>query len=120
MENIIHRVGIKAPIQEVYKALSTIEGISGWWTTHATGISRVGETIVLKFYSPDGTEMGNMNIKVRALEPNKLIHWKFWPGRQNGLVLMLRLICAKTKITRLYYSDIETGKKKSNSRRTAA
>ena len=32
MADIIHRVGIKAPISKVYAALSTVEGVAGWWT----------------------------------------------------------------------------------------
>jgi uncharacterized protein YndB with AHSA1/START domain len=40
MIDIIHRVGIKAPISKVYAALSTIEGVAGWWTKETTGVSK--------------------------------------------------------------------------------
>jgi hypothetical protein len=32
MADIMHRVGIEAPQQQVYDTLTTIEGISQWWT----------------------------------------------------------------------------------------
>jgi len=34
MADITHRVGMKAPVSKVYAALSTVEGVAGWWTTH--------------------------------------------------------------------------------------
>jgi hypothetical protein len=32
MVDIIHRIGIKTGSDKVFKALSTIEGLSNWWT----------------------------------------------------------------------------------------
>lgn len=43
--DIVHRIGIKAPVAKVYGALSTIEGIAGWWTKDTTGDSKPGGTI---------------------------------------------------------------------------
>ena len=83
MVNIIHRVGIKAPLQKVYEALATIEGIAGWWTKDTTGISQVGKTIVVRFHSPDGKEIGSMNMEVRSLEPGKKVHWMFTAGPEE-------------------------------------
>jgi uncharacterized protein YndB with AHSA1/START domain len=50
MADIIHRVGIKASVQKCYEALSTIEGISGWWTEQTAGISEIGKSIVVQFF----------------------------------------------------------------------
>jgi hypothetical protein len=34
MLEILHKVGIKSPSQkDVYRALPTVEGLSGWWTS---------------------------------------------------------------------------------------
>jgi uncharacterized protein YndB with AHSA1/START domain len=33
MFEILHRVGIKASPDKVYRALATPEGLAGWWTT---------------------------------------------------------------------------------------
>ena len=40
MVDIIHKMGIKAPVSKVYAALATVEGIAGWWTKDTTGSSR--------------------------------------------------------------------------------
>jgi hypothetical protein len=32
MATIYHQVGIKAPLNDVYKAIATKEGVTGWWT----------------------------------------------------------------------------------------
>jgi uncharacterized protein YndB with AHSA1/START domain len=85
MVNIIHRIGIKASSQKVYEALSTIEGISGWWTQHTSGISEVGKTIVVRFLSLEGQEIGSMNMEVKALEPGKEIHWTFTAGPEEWI-----------------------------------
>ena len=37
MPDILHRVGIKASPEEVYKALATRDGLAGWWTTNTKG-----------------------------------------------------------------------------------
>jgi uncharacterized protein YndB with AHSA1/START domain len=45
MTDIMHRVGIKAPPSKVYAALTTIEGVAGWWTRETSGVSKPGGTI---------------------------------------------------------------------------
>ena len=38
MVDILHRVGMKsASADDVYAALTTIEGLSGWWATDTKG-----------------------------------------------------------------------------------
>jgi uncharacterized protein YndB with AHSA1/START domain len=37
MVDILHRVGIKSAVAEVYAALTTAEGLAGWWTTNTQG-----------------------------------------------------------------------------------
>ena len=80
MADIIHRVGIKAPLAQVYAALATVEGVAGWWTKETTGVSKPGETIDVRFLTPQGKEIGGMTMDVLALEPNKKVHWRFKTG----------------------------------------
>ena len=42
MTDILHRIGIKAPLAEVYNAVATREGVAGWWTVDASGDSKLG------------------------------------------------------------------------------
>ena len=85
MVDIIHRVGIQASLKAVYHALSTVEGISGWWTTQTSGLSQIGETIVVRFLSNEGKEIGSMDMKVIALEPDKKIHWRVTAGPEEWI-----------------------------------
>lgn len=80
MINIVHRVGIKAPLQKVYDALATTDGISGWWSQHTTGVSQVGKVIEIGFFSLEGTELGSMSMEVKALEFGKKVQWTFITG----------------------------------------
>jgi uncharacterized protein YndB with AHSA1/START domain len=80
MVDIIHRVGIKAPIAKVYNALATVEGVAGWWTEETTGVSKPGKTMEVRFLTSDGKEMGKMAMEVMALNPNKKVHWRFKSG----------------------------------------
>lgn len=83
--DIIHRIGIKAPIQKVYEAISTINGISGWWSERTSGVSEPGKTIVVQFFSLDGIELGSMNMEVIELVPDKKVHWKFSAGPKEWI-----------------------------------
>jgi len=80
MVDIIHRIGIRAPVSKVYAALSTVQGVAGWWTKETTGESRSGGTIKVLFRSPTGDELGKMDIDVLRLDPNKEVRWRFRSG----------------------------------------
>jgi uncharacterized protein YndB with AHSA1/START domain len=80
MADIIHRIGIKAPVSKVYAALSTVEGVAGWWTKNTTGDYKTGGNIKVQFNSPDGKEVGSMEMEVTALEPDKKVQWRFKAG----------------------------------------
>jgi uncharacterized protein YndB with AHSA1/START domain len=83
MVDIIHRVGIKAPVAKVYAALSTVEGVAGWWTTHTSGLSKIGGTIEVRFHARDGKEIGHMSMEVKALDPNKKVQWRVAVGPEE-------------------------------------
>jgi uncharacterized protein YndB with AHSA1/START domain len=78
--NIVHRIGIKAPIAKVYQALATVEGIAAWWTRSVTGDAEVNGTIQVRFHSKAGTEIGCMDIQIIALEPNHRVVWRIQSG----------------------------------------
>lgn len=93
MTAIRHRVGIKASPEKVYQALSTIEGLSGWWTDHTTGVSRAGQNIVFRFFSLDKEELGSMTMEVKLLEPNAKVEWlcKEGPAEWIGTTIVFDL-----------------------------
>ena len=75
MVNIIHRIGIKAPVFKVYNALSTLEGLSGWWAEEVEGDSKIGGNLTFSFRSKSGELLGKMVMKVRELNASKLVVW---------------------------------------------
>lgn len=78
--SIRHRIGIKAPITTVYDTLSTVDGITRWWTRDVTGDSKVGDTIRVRFLNPAGECRGGMDIRLISLEQDRRIEWLFESG----------------------------------------
>ena len=85
MVDILHRVGIKAPLSDVYAALSTREGVAAWWTTHTSGLSAPGDTIHFEFIAHDGTRLGGMSMQVLALVPDQEVRWRCTAGPEEWL-----------------------------------
>ncbi|MFO0698183.1 MAG: SRPBCC domain-containing protein [Nitrospira sp.] len=75
MADIIHRVGIKASLDKAFRALSTIDGLAGWWTTTITGVSTVGKTITFQFREPNGGIKGECEMEVVKQEPFETVQW---------------------------------------------
>src|SRR4029077_2865872 len=83
MVDIIHRIGIKAPLAMVYEAVSTPKGIAGWWSDATTGESRQGGAITSVFPAPEGKEIGGMVYELVKLEPGKKVQWRFTAGPEE-------------------------------------
>jgi len=77
--DILHRVGIKSSVNEVYKALATREDLAAWWTTNTQGESKVGGTLRFRF-SAGGREIGGFDMKVLELQPGRLVLWEVIDG----------------------------------------
>ena len=57
MTDIHHRIGVQSSsTDDVYAALTTIDGLSGWWTTDTTGDPGLGGKIEFRF-PPGGFDM---------------------------------------------------------------
>jgi uncharacterized protein YndB with AHSA1/START domain len=80
MPDIIHRIGIKASPAAVYQALSTIQGLAGWWTEETTGEAGVGGKITFTFRSPSGDVVGAMVMEVEALREVQSVRWRCVDG----------------------------------------
>ncbi len=72
MPDILHRVGIDAGPEKVYEALTTIDGLSHWWTA-ARGEAVRGGTIDLGFCA----------MKVADARPNELVKWECIRGPEE-------------------------------------
>ena len=80
MFSIVHRIGIHAPASRVYPALSTIEGLSGWWTRETAGRSAVPGEITFTFRNQAGTELGRFGMEVLELSPADKVRWRVQSG----------------------------------------
>ncbi len=85
MVDIIHKIGIKAPISTVYAALSTVEGVAGWWTKDTSGDSKLGGTIKVLFRSPAGELRGQMEFELLKLDANEQVVWRVKSGPEEWL-----------------------------------
>ena len=79
MVDILHRVGIKSPVDKVYTALATRDGLADWWTTNTQGESKVGGVLQFRF-SADGREIGGFDMKVLELQPARQVLWQVADG----------------------------------------
>ena len=75
MPDILHRIGVDhASPDQVYDALTTIDGLSGWWTTETTGETDLGGVIEFRF------EPGGFDMKVAEIEPGRRVRWDVVDG----------------------------------------
>jgi len=80
MPDILHKVGIRSSSQaDVYKALTAIEGLSGWWTTTTEGESKIGGMLRFRFGN------GGFAMKVRELDPARRVVWQVVAGPEEWL-----------------------------------
>jgi uncharacterized protein YndB with AHSA1/START domain len=84
MVDILHRVGIKAPVEEVYKALATREGLAAWWTNNTQGQGTVGTALQFRF-SAGGAEIGGFDMKVLELQPGTRVLWQVVEGPEDWI-----------------------------------
>ena len=80
MVDIIHRIGIKAPATQVYKALTTLEGLGHWWTEEVKGAGPVGGKIEFVFRKKTGEVLGKMVMEAQALNAPKEVRWRCVDG----------------------------------------
>jgi uncharacterized protein YndB with AHSA1/START domain len=85
MADIIHRIGIKAPVSKVYAALATVDGVAGWWTTETSGESKAGGVMTFAFRNCHGEELGKMVMNVVGLNPDQDVHWRVSAGAREWI-----------------------------------
>jgi hypothetical protein len=78
MPDILHRIGIKSSsLIDVYKALTTCEGLSHWWTTDTQGdAGNTSGLVQFRF----GT--GGFDMKIMQLEPT-VVQWQVVDGPEE-------------------------------------
>jgi uncharacterized protein YndB with AHSA1/START domain len=78
--DILHRIGVKADDpQKVYDALTTVDGLAGWWTDDTTGDPEVGGVLAFRFLP------GGFDMKVVDLERDKRVQWRVVDGPEEWI-----------------------------------
>src|SRR4051812_50219048 len=76
--DILHRIGVKTSSPDkVYEALTTVDGLAGWWTDDTTGSTDVGG--VLQFRFPPG----GFDMEVVEQRPSEHVAWKVVDGPEE-------------------------------------
>ena len=78
MVDILHRIGVESSSPEaVYEALTTIDGLAGWWTDDTSGDAGAGGVIQFRF-PPGGFDM-----RVKDLQPGVRVLWEVSDGPEE-------------------------------------
>ncbi|MEU6257017.1 SRPBCC domain-containing protein [Streptomyces sp. NPDC047043] len=75
MVDILHRIGVVAPLDDVYRAIATPEGAAGWWTTDTSGKSEVGGELAFRF-----GDVGGFDMEILELDPAGRVRWRVTDG----------------------------------------
>jgi len=83
--DILHRVGIKSSPAAVYAALTTRDGLAGWWTRTTEGDTDAGGVITFRFTTAQGVELGHFDMKVVELDADKQVLWQVVGGPEEWI-----------------------------------
>ena len=77
MVDILHRIGVERRVAgaRCYDALTTLDGLAGWWTDDTTGDDRRPAACIEFRFGPGGFDM-----QVDELDPAKLVRWEVVDG----------------------------------------
>lgn len=80
MVDILQRIGIKSSLDKVYQALTTVEGLAGWWTSNTQGeADKVGGVVQFRFGA------GGFDMKVLELDPARRVLWQVVDGPEEWI-----------------------------------
>lgn len=80
MPDILHKVGIRASsLNQVYTALTTLEGLAAWWTSDTQGETQPGGVLRFRFGN------GGFDMKVLEAHPGSRVLWQVVDGPEEWL-----------------------------------
>jgi uncharacterized protein YndB with AHSA1/START domain len=77
---IKHLFHINASKEKVFEAVTTIGGLSNWWTNKVSGDNAVGGIIEFRF-----GDFGGPGMKVKEIKSNELVTWECVGGPEEWL-----------------------------------
>ena len=80
MVDILHRIGVRTPSPEkVYDALTTVDGLAGWWTEDTKGSGEAGGVLAFRF------PVGGFDMEVVELRPAERVTWRVVDGPEEWI-----------------------------------
>jgi uncharacterized protein YndB with AHSA1/START domain len=77
MKKVIHFVHVRAAAERVYRALTTEEGLAGWWSTSVSAPPG-GGSLSFRFAGDFNPEM-----ELVSSEPDRRVEWRCVGGHDN-------------------------------------
>src|SRR5690606_27765697 len=90
MVDILHRIGVRSSPEKVYDALTTVDGLAGWWTEDTDGDGAVGGVLRFRF------AQGGFDMKVLEQRPGALVRWEVVDGPPEWIGTQIRFDLART------------------------
>lgn len=84
MVDILHRVGVRSSVDDVYADLTTRDGLAGWWTSNTQGNTDVGGVLQFRFGA------GGFDLRVEELNPASRVHWLVVDGPEEWVGTRVR------------------------------
>jgi hypothetical protein len=72
--DILHRIAVTSSSDAVYTALTTRDGLAGWWAVDTQGTSAVGDVLEFRF------ELGDIDMQVVELLSGRRVLWQVVRG----------------------------------------
>ncbi len=81
MADILHRIGVLTESPEkVYDALTTVDGLAGWWTTDTKGSADPGGVVEFRF-----PPVGGFDMEVLEAKPGEKVTWRVADGPEEWM-----------------------------------
>lgn len=104
MPNIHHELIIGVPAEKVYNAITSREGLAGWWTPETTAKAEVGSIARFPFGDTYFKEM-----KITALKPFEYVKWVCIAGADEWIGTTLSFELEASDKRMMLKSHPETG-----------
>ena len=86
MVDIVHRIGATAAAEDVYAALTTVDGLAGWWTEDTKEDVDAGTVGgIIRFRFAGAPEPAGFDMRVLEVTPSERVRWEVVEGPDEWL-----------------------------------
>lgn len=99
MPDTLHAVGIRAPAESVYNALTTLKGLAGWWSSDARGDPSANGKISFHF-----GDKARVDVKVLELKRGELVLWEVIDAHADWIGTKIRFELKQDRdVTKVFF-----------------